>query len=318
MSDVQHCLSGLKVPVFGAPMFIVSYPELVIAQCNAGVVGCFPSLNARSPDQLRDWIVQIKAALTADAAPFSVNLVALDSNKRYMADLAICVEEKVPIVITSMRAPHDVVEAVHGYGGLHFHDVINRRHAEKAIESGVDGLILVCTGAGGHAGMLHPYAFVQEIRSFYSGTVILSGSITSGAEVFASRLLGVDYCYIGTRFIATHEANADDAYKRMITHAGVDDIVYTPEFTGVNANFLKESIQHSGIDPNSLSGPLYRKPNKLLLWWKHFKLRHSKQWKELWSAGQSVAGTGDIISVSEYVSRLERDYTATKALAASL
>lgn len=314
---ILNALTTLRVPVIGAPMFLISTPKLVIAQCKAGIVGSFPSLNARSPEQLRDWIRDIKLEIEGYNIPFAVNLVALNSNKRFMQDLDICIQEKVPIIITSMHAPHNVVEAVHSYGGLHFHDVINQRHAEKAIETGVDGLICVCAGAGGHAGTLHPYAFIKAVRHMFDGIILLAGSISTGADVFANRIIGADFSYIGSRFIATKEANADHDYKEMCVNASAEDIIYTPQFTGVNASFLKDSIRACGFNPETVLAPQYKKPSKLLLWWKHKQLR-SKRWKDLWSAGQSVQGITDIVSVNDYVTRLKEEYDAAKSLASSL
>ena len=306
-----------RVPVIGAPMFLISTPRLVIAQCKAGVIGAFPALNARPQSQLREWIKEIKQALSAHdqseagpkSAPFAVNLVALSTNKRFESDLEVCIEEKVPIIITSMRPPEEVAKRVHAYGGLHFHDVTTRRHAEKAIEAGVDGLILVCAGAGGHGGLLNPFAFIKEVRSIYQqGMIIVAGCITTGQEVRACEVVGADMAYIGTGFIATEEANAESAYKEMIIEAKSDDILYTPDFTGVNANFLKESIQNCGVNPETVSGPRVGRVSKFVLWWKHWRLKHVKRWAKLWSAGQGVTGINQVSTVASYVNKLEAGY----------
>ena len=263
MATTNSTLKDLKLPVICAPMFLLSQPDLVIAQCCAGVCGTFPSLNARPQSELKNWIQRIKKECKEfqeknpdkTVAPFGVNLVALDSNKRLQQDLEVCIEEKVPIIITSMKPPQDVVEAVHSYGGLHFHDVINRRHAEKAIEAGVDGLILVCAGSGGHAGTLNPFAFISEIREIFDGIILLAGCISTGKDILASQVLGADYAYMGTRFIATEEASASDEYKKMVVDSKANDVIYTPEFTGVNATFLRGSIEKVGTNPNNVAGP---------------------------------------------------------------
>ena len=309
---------NMTVPVIGAPMFLISTPKLVIAQCKAGIVGCFPSLNARPQSQLKDWIQEIKQGLVKEkkafpdkkVAPFGVNIVALTSSKRMQEDLQTCIEEEVPIIITSMQAPKEVADAVHGYGGLHFHDVITRRHAEKAAEAGVDGLVLVCAGAGGHAGTLNPFAFVNEVRSFFDGTILLAGALSTGSDILAAQVMGADLAYMGTRFIATEEANAEQAYKDMLIDSGTSDIIYTPQFTGVNASFLRQSISHIGVNPASVSPPLTKKPNKFLLWWKHRKMGRVKKWKELWSAGQGVASISSITNMEELVEQLSKEYQA--------
>ncbi len=321
MAIPNRLVNALRVPVIGAPMFLISRPELVIAQCKSGVLGTFPSLNCRPKSLLREWIQQIRSECDAEKvkfpekkiAPFGVNLVALDDNKRLDHDLAICIEEKVPVIITSMRAPQEVVRDVHAYGGVHFHDVVTRRHAEKAIEAGVDGVVLVCAGAGGHAGMLNPFAFVREVRSFYNGSIVLAGCLNHARDVLAAQVMGADLAYIGTRFIATQEANADAIYKQMIVESGTKDIVYTPHFTGVNASFLIPSIERLGIRSNRLSPPLLRRPNKLMLWWKHWRMRRVKKWKDIWSAGQGVAGIKAIMPVREYVDQLAHDYQRLKS-----
>ncbi|MEO8135953.1 MAG: nitronate monooxygenase, partial [Betaproteobacteria bacterium] len=248
----------MTLPVIGAPMFIVGVPALVIEQCVNGVIGSFPALNARPAEVLDDWLQQIGAALDAyrkahpgaKVAPYAVNQIIHHSNDRLERDLDACVRHKVPMIITSLRAPDDVVKKVHAYGGVVFHDVISIRHAQKALEAGVDGLILVCAGAGGHAGALSPFALLREVRRFFSGPIALSGSITDGAGILAAEAMGADFAYIGTRFIATREANAVDAYKQMIVDSKAADVVYTPFFTGVHGNYLKPSIARAGLDPD--------------------------------------------------------------------
>ena len=308
--------ASLTLPIVGAPMFLVSQPELVVAQCLSGIAAAFPSLNARPQSVLKTWIHDIKHRCNSAAneypnrtiGPYGVNLVALDSNKRLEQDLAVCIDEKVPFIITSMRPPKDVNKAVKAYGGLHFHDVINRRHAEKAIEAGVDGLVLVCSGAGGHAGVLNPFAFLAEIRPLFDGLILLAGCINHANDIIAAQILGADLVYMGTRFIATKEAHADLAYKQMLVDSNMDDVLYTSEFTGVNANFLRKSIVKAGLNPNNISGPISKKPNKLWLAWKHWRMKHKKQWKDIWSAGQGVANIHSIVSVDELVNSIAHDY----------
>ncbi len=252
----------LRLPLVGAPMFIVSGPELVIAQCQAGIIGSFPALNARPQESLSDWILQIKDSLASFAdenpddvvAPFAVNQIVHASNTRLHADLETCVKHEVPIVITSLRPPAEVVAAVHSYGGLVFHDVISMRHARKAIEQGVDGIIAVVAGAGGHAGTLSPFALVKEIRQEFDGVIILSGAMTSGGDILAAQAMGADLAYVGTRFIATEEANAVPEYKAMIVNSAAADIVYSSVFTGIHGSYLRGSIERAGLDPNDLSG----------------------------------------------------------------
>ncbi|MGZ5652196.1 MAG: NAD(P)H-dependent flavin oxidoreductase [Usitatibacter sp.] len=256
-SILRECLA---LPVIGAPLFIISNPDLVIAQCKAGVVGSFPALNARPAEQLEEWLARITSELAEfkaanpgrKVAPFAVNQIIHQSNDRLRHDLDMCVKYRAPIIITSLRAPNDVVPAIHAYGGLVLHDVISVRHARKALEAGVDGLILVCAGAGGHAGMLSPFALVSEVRRFYDGPVILSGAISRGEQVLAAQAMGADLAYVGTRFIATTEARAPDAYKQMIVDSSAGDIVYTDLFTGVRGNYLRGSIVASGLDPDNL------------------------------------------------------------------
>lgn len=301
---------NLALPVIGAPMFIVSTPELVIAQCRSGVIGAFPALNARPQALLDEWLGQIKAALAADpqAAPFAVNQIIHQSNTRLEHDMALCVKHEVPLIITSLRAPGDVVPAVHAYGGLVFHDVISVRHAEKALEAGVDGLILVCAGAGGHAGTLSPFALVGEVRKFYDGPIALSGAIASGSAVLAAQALGADFAYIGTRFIATDEANAAPAYKQALLAASAADIVYTPYFTGVSGNYLKSSIVAAGLNPENL--PLR---DKTAMNFGGDTAAGAKAWRDIWGAGQGVGVIDEVQAAADVIAGMKREYDAAKA-----
>ncbi|HWQ39308.1 MAG TPA: nitronate monooxygenase family protein [Burkholderiales bacterium] len=305
----------MRLPVIGAPMFIVSNPELVVAQCTNGIIGSFPALNARPPELLEEWIAQIEHALErarhadpqAAVAPFAVNQIIHQSNDRLERDLEVCVRRKVPIVITSLRAPHDVVKKVHEYGGAVFHDVISLRHAEKALEAGVDGLVLVCAGAGGHAGTLSPFALVREVRRFFDGPIALSGAITDGAGVLAAEAIGADFAYIGTRFIATREARASEAYKQMIVDSGAADIVYTPYFSGVHGNYLRKSIAAAGLDPDNLPAADKSKMNF------GANRERPKAWKDIWGAGQGVGNIDDVPSAAKLIERLQREYLAARA-----
>jgi nitronate monooxygenase len=298
----------LALPVIGAPMFIVSVPDLVIAQCKAGIVGSFPALNARPKEMLEEWIVRIKAELAEyqaahpdkPVAPFAVNQIVHHSNDRLEHDVEICVKHRVPIMITSLRAPTGVVEAAHSYGGIVLHDVISIRHAEKAAAEGVDGLILVCAGAGGHAGTLSPFALLPEVRRFFKDTLILSGAITTGRAVLAAKALGADLAYVGTRFIATREANAAAGYKEMIVAAAAKDIIYTPLFSGVHGNYLKASVVAAGLDPDNLPGS---DPSQM-----NFGSSRTRAWRDIWGAGQGVGSIDDIPSVGECVARLKAEY----------
>ena len=292
----------LRLPVVAAPMFLVSGPALVIAASKAGVLGTFPALNQRSSDGFDDWLAEIESNLVGapEAAPYGVNLIVHRSNPRVEADLALCVKHKVPVVITSLGAVADLVDEVHGYGGVVFHDVINRRHAEKAAEAGVDGLILVSAGAGGHAGTYNPFAFLPEIRRFFKKTILLAGSISDGRGVAAARMLGADLAYLGTRFIATKESLAADGFKEMIVTGKAADIVYTPAISGIHGNFLKESIRAVGLDPDNLptNGAGYKaKVNE-----------EQKAWKHVWSAGQGVGSIDDVPTAAALVDRLDREY----------
>jgi len=282
---------NLRLPLIGAPMFIVSNPDLVIAQCTAGIVGSFPALNARPQEMLDDWIRQIKDALAEHrekfpddpVAPFAINQIAHQSNERLLADMEMCVRHEVPIIITSLRPPAEVVQAVHSYGGLVFHDVINMRHARKAIEQGVDGVIAVCAGAGGHAGPSSPFALVKEIRREFDGVIILSGAMTSGADVLAARALGADLAYIGTRFIATEEGNAVPGYKEMIVDSVSADIAFSSLFTGVHGSYLKGSISNAGLDPDNLPDG-----DKAAMDFGKADKTDAKAWRDIWGAGQGV------------------------------
>jgi nitronate monooxygenase len=307
---------SLVLPVIGAPMFIVSGPELVIEQCKAGIVGSFPALNARPKETLDEWLCQIEEALAKardlepgrKIAPYAVNQIVHTSNDRLEHDLEVCIRHKVPIIITSLRAPDDVVSHVHAYGGVVFHDVINVRHAQKALEAGVDGLILVCTGAGGHAGMLSPFALVPEVRRFFSGPIILSGAIAGGASILAAQALGADFAYMGTRFIATQEARAPEEYKGAIVESAAGDIVYTSLFTGVLGNYLKKSIVNAGLDPQALP-----EADKTTMNFGSGGGAKAKAWRDIWGAGQGVGQVDDVPSVANLVGRLEQEYHSARS-----
>lgn len=312
--DKQKLLESLRLPVIGAPLFIVSTPKLVIEQCKSGIIGAFPALNARKEDELESWLKNISQELEAfkknnpekKVAPYAVNQIVHQSNTRLKIDVEMCVKYKAPIVITSLRPPAEVVEAVHSYGGLVFHDVINMRHAKKAISQGVDGIIAVCAGAGGHAGTISPFALIKEIKEIFDGFVILSGSMSNGRDVLAAECIGADLAYMGTRFIATKEANAVDEYKDMIIDSDADDIVYSSLFTGIHGSYLKGSIVKSGIDPENLE---LGDKNTM-----NFDSSESKAkaWKDIWGAGQGVGSMKDIPNVSDLVDEIEHDYNSTK------
>jgi len=287
---------GLKLPVIAAPMFLVSGPDLVVETCNAGAIGTFPSLNQRTTEGYREWLHDIKGRLNPDAAAFGVNHIVHPTNPRLMADMMVSVEEKVPLIITSLGAVRDVVDAVHGYGGLVFHDIANVRHARKAAEAGVDGLILVANGAGGHAGIVNPFALVEEVRGFFDGTIILSGCLSTGSDVAAALMMGADFAYMGTRFINTTEAMAPDAYKDMIISSGSADIVHTPAVSGIPANFMTKSLVENGIDPKHLP------EHKLDM------ADEAKAWKTVWSAGQGAGAIHDILPAGELVGRLRQEF----------
>ena len=311
MALVPHLKGKLKIPVVGAPLFIVSGPELVISQCKAGVVGSFPALNARPQEILDEWLTQIKEELDkhnqenpdSPAAPYAVNQICHASNDRLMQDMETCVKHEVPIIITSLRPPLEIVKAAHSYGGVVFHDVINVKHARKAAEQGVDGLILVCAGAGGHAGTHSPFALVREVKEWFDGTILLSGSISDGYSIASAIALGADLAYIGTRFIATEEANADQRYKDMLITSSASDIVYSSLFTGVHGNYLKPSIEKAGLDPDNLPSADKSKMN-----FGSGGNTKSKAWKDIWGSGQGIGSIKNDPSVQELVNELTEQY----------
>ena len=289
-------------------MFTISNPKLVVNQCKSGIIGSFPALNAREPETLEDWIKQIKDDLEdykfhnpdKIVAPYAVNQICHKSNKRLISDMETCVEQKVPIIITSLRPPDDIIDAAHSYGGIVYHDVISVRHAEKAAEIGVDGLILVCAGAGGHAGTLSPFALLREVKEWFKGTILLSGSIGDGNSIASALALGADLAYIGSRFIATTEANADEVYKKMILDSSAKDIVYSSFFSGVHGNYLRGSIERSGLDPDNLEDGTknqmtFSNPNK------------PKTWKDIWGSGQGIGRVSEITSTEKVVDQLEKE-----------
>lgn len=296
----------LRLPAIASPMFIISNPDLVIAQCKAGVVGSFPALNARPAELLDEWLTRIQAELAAHdaanpdrpAAPFAVNQIVHRSNQRLEQDLEVCVRHKVPIVITSLGARPDVYEAVHSYGGIVLHDVINNSFARKAVEKGADGLIAVAAGAGGHAGTQSPMALIQEIRQWWDGPLVLSGAIATGRAVLAAQAMGADLAYIGSAFIATDEANAAPDYKAMVVRSGAEDIVYTSSFTGVHGNYLKPSIIRAGLDPAALEAA---DPSKM-------DFSQTKAWKDVWGAGQGIGAVTEVVPAAALVERLCREY----------
>ncbi|MBG31538.1 NAD(P)H-dependent flavin oxidoreductase [Alcanivorax sp. IL3] len=302
----------LRLPAVASPMFIVSNPDLVIAQCKAGIVGSFPALNARPAEELEVWLKRITEELDAwnqanpdqPAAPFAVNQIVHKSNNRLEHDLEMCVKYKVPIVITSLGARVDVNEAIHSYGGLVFHDIINNFFAKKAIEKGADGLIAVAAGAGGHAGTQSPFALVQEIREWFDGPVLLSGSIAKGDAILGAQAMGADLAYIGSAFIATDEANADERYKQSIVDSSASDIIYSNLFTGVHGNYLRSSIEAAGLDPNDLPES---DPSKM-----DFGDGSSKAWKDIWGSGQGIGAIKKIGPASELIERLKQEYSSAR------
>lgn len=316
---LPQVLQGLRMPVIAAPMFTVSYPELVKAQCRAGIVGSFPALNARPAELLDEWLTQIQEELKAYQAkyperkvgPISVNQIVHVSNTRLERDMQICVKHRIPIYITSLRAPiKEMIDAVHSYGGIVLHDVISLRHAEKALEAGVDGLILVAAGAGGHAGGLSPFALVGEVRKIFTGPIVLSGSISNGSAVLAANAMGADFAYMGTRFIASQEAHATEAYKRAIVEANASDIVYTDYFTGILGNYIKKSIENAGLDPNHL--PAGDPGAFAKLSQENKDGGASKAWKDIWGAGQGVGLIDNVPTVAQIVDTLEQEYRDAK------
>jgi nitronate monooxygenase len=305
--------NALRLPVVGSPLFIISTPALVIEQCKAGVVGAFPALNARPAPVLEEWLQTITSTLTdyqkahpeKKVAPFAVNQIVHSSNDRLAHDVEMCAKYKVPIQITSLRAPDEVVESAHAYGGLVFHDVTNIKHAKRALQAGVDGLILVCAGAGGHAGTLSPFALVAAVREFYDGPILLSGAIANGAAILSAQAMGADLAYMGTRFIATAEANANDEYKQAIVASEAEGITYTNLFTGVHGNYLRSSIEKAGLDPENL--PVADKSKMNFGSGGNTKV---KAWRDIWGAGQSCGPVHDVPTVATLVDRLESEYRA--------
>ncbi len=312
---VPAIFNTLRLPVIGAPLFIVSNPKLVIAQCQAGIVGAMPALNARPAAQLDEWLAEITETLAAwdrthpdrPAAPFAINQIVHKSNDRLDHDMAACARYKVPIVITSLGARTDVNDAVHGWGGVVLHDIINNFFAHKAIDKGADGLIAVAAGAGGHAGVKSPFALVQEIREWFVGPLALSGAIATGGAVLAAQAMGADFGYIGSAFIATVEARASEAYKQAIVDGNSDDIVYTSLFTGVHGNYMKASIRAAGLDPDNLPAS---DPSKM-----DFGGGESakKAWKDIWGCGQGIGAVKQVVPTAELVARLAREYAAAKS-----
>ena len=306
-------LANLPLPIIGSPLFIISNPKLVIAQCQAGVVGSMPALNARPASQLDDWLAEITETLAAydaahpdaPSAPFAINQIVHKSNDRLEHDMALCAKYKVPIVITSLGARTDVNDAVHGWGGVVLHDIINNAFARKAVEKGADGLIAVAAGAGGHAGTKSPFALIQEIRQWFDGPLALSGSIASGGAVLAAQAMGADFAYIGSAFIATDEARASEAYKQCIVDSNSDDIVYSSLFTGVHGNYLKPSIRAAGLDPDNLPES---DPSKM-----NFGGASTKAWKDIWGCGQGIGAIDAVVPAAERVAQLRREYLAAKA-----
>ena len=313
MSRLPPVLAAQKFPVIASPLFIISNPKLVIEQCKAGVIGSMPALNARPAAQLEEWLAEITETLAAynqahpdePAAPFAINQIVHKSNDRLEHDMALCVKYKVPVIITSLGAREEINQAAHSYGGVVLHDIINNKFARKAIEKGADGLIAVAAGAGGHAGTKSPFALVQEIRQWFDGPVALSGSIATGDAVLAAQAMGADFAYIGSAFIATHEARAADDYKQAIVDCNSDDIVYSNLFTGVHGNYLAPSIRAAGLDPEHLPES---DPSKM-----NFGGDAKKAWKDIWGSGQGIGAINSIVSTAERVAQLKREYQAARA-----
>jgi nitronate monooxygenase len=306
-------LQDLTLPVIGSPMFIASGPALVAAQCKAGIVGSFPALNARPAELLDTWLTDLQRELAgyreanpgARVGPVAVNQIVHQSNDRLEHDVAVCVKHEVPIIISSLRAPpREMLDAVHAYGGIVLHDVISIRHAEKALEAGIDGLILVAAGAGGHAGALSPFALVGEVRKFFKGPIALSGSIATGDAILAVQAMGADFAYIGSRWLATRESNVSDAYRRAIVESAAADIIYTNLFTGVHGNYLRKSIVNAGLDPDALPESDKSKMS--------FGSGSAKAWRDIWGAGQGVGLMDDVPTVAEMVARLKGEYDAAR------
>jgi len=312
MSRLPGALASLPFPVIGSPLFIISNPKLVIAQCKAGVVGSMPALNARPAEQLDDWLAEITEALAAHnaahpdspAAPFAINQIVHKSNDRLEHDLQVCAKYKVPIVITSLGAREDVNQAVHAWGGVVMHDIINNKFAHKAIEKGADGLIAVAAGAGGHAGVKSPFALIQEIRQWFDGPLALSGAMSTGGAVLAAQAMGADFAYIGSAFIATEEARAAEAYKQAVVEANSDDIVYSNLFTGVHGNYLAPSIRAAGLDPDKLPES---DPSAM-----NFGGGATKAWKDIWGCGQGIGPISKVQPAGEFIAQLKREYAAAR------
>ena len=313
MSKLPAVFQQLKFPVIASPLFIISNPKLVIAQCKAGVVGSMPALNARPAEQLEEWLIEITETLAAynranpdkPAAPFAINQIVHKSNDRLEHDMAMCVKYKVPIIITSLGAREDVNAAAHSYGGIVLHDIINNKFAKKAIEKGADGLVAVAAGAGGHAGVKSPFALIQEIREWFDGPIALSGAIANGGAILAAQAMGADFAYIGSAFIATEEARAAEEYKQAIVKASSDDIVYSNLFTGVHGNYLAPSIRNAGLDPENLPESDASKMN--------FGGDAKKAWKDIWGCGQGIGTVKAVLPTADLVARLQREYEEARA-----
>ncbi len=308
MSIPASLASRLSIPVIGSPLFIISGPDLVMAQCRAGIIGSFPSLNARPLAQFEEWLQRLNTELTPSDAPYAVNLIVHRSNDRLMADLELCVKYKVPMIITSLGAREDVNAAIHSYGGTVMHDIINDKFAHKAIEKGADGLIAVAAGAGGHAGTISPFALVQEIRKWFHGPLALSGSIATGDAVLAAQAMGADFGYIGSAFIATEEARAVPAYKQMIVDSSASDILYSNLFTGVHGNYLRPSVVAAGMDPDNLPDGDVSTMN-----FGSGSASEAKAWKDIWGCGQGIGAIDAVLPAGELVAKLVREYAAAKA-----
>ena len=312
--SVPAVFNNLRLPVIASPMFIISVPQLVIAQCQAGIVGSMPALNARPASQLDEWLHEIREALAAwdqahpdqPAAPFAINQIVHKSNDRLMSDMELCVKHRVPIIITSLGAVPEINAAAHSYGGVVMHDVINNHFAHKAIEKGADGLIAVAAGAGGHAGVKSPFALVQEIRQWFDGPLALAGSIATGSSVLAAQVMGADFAYMGSPFIATTEARATDAYKQCIVDSNSDDIVYSNLFTGVHGNYLAPSIRNAGLDPQALPAGDVKQMDFAAL------ATGAKAWKDIWGSGQGIGAINQVQPVAQYVAQLQKEYQAAK------
>jgi nitronate monooxygenase len=313
MSKLPPALAAVPFPVIGSPLFIISNPKLVIAQCIAGVVGSMPALNARPASQLDEWLSEITEGLAAynkahpdkPAAPFAINQIVHKSNDRLEHDMAMCVKYKVPIIITSLGAREEINQAAHSYGGVVLHDIINNKFAHKAIEKGADGLVAVAAGAGGHAGVKSPFALIQEIRQWFDGPLALSGSIASGQAILAALAMGADFAYIGSAFIATEEARASEDYKQCIVDSNSDDIVYSNLFTGVHGNYLAPSIRNAGMDPDNLPES---DPSKM-----DFGGEKTKAWKDIWGCGQGIGAINKVLSTADMVAQFKREFAEAKA-----